>query len=60
MHYRNYTGTVSGVLYRDVFLFGRFKMYCRNCTGTVRRVLCREVCYAVFGRVHHQRFHCIQ
>ena len=43
---------------REVFLFGRFKMYCRNYTGTVSRALCREVYCTVslFGRVHYQRF----
>ena len=57
---KNHVGTSDCVLCREVFLFGKFTMYCRNYTGTVSHVLCREVYYTVslFGRVHYQRFHC--
>ena len=77
MYVRTYVGTYSTclkllgppyvnsadvrILCREVFLFGRFKMYYRNCTGTVSHVLCREVysSMSLFGRVHYRRFHCI-
>ena len=55
------TQKVCIVLCREVFLFGRVKMYCRNYTGTVRLVLCREVYYSVslFGKVPYWGFNCI-